>query len=850
MKSYPTKIANWILRCFRSRSGHESLIGDFEEIYYFYYEKDGFFKAKIWYWKQVFKALPSFILTSLHWSMVMFLNYLKITLRNLKKQKIYSIINIGGLAAGLAIFILAAMYTDFGFSYDSFHKNANRIYCVSQINDEGSHFAWLPSPVAPMLSAEIPGIEKIVRYSRFGRKIMRYEDKKFYEDNIYYVDDSFFKIFTIKLISGNPETVLSTPNSVVIRESIAKKYFGEMDPVGRSIQMENGISLTVTGVSEDPPVNSILKYNFLISMKSAVWTDNWNSDSSTFILLSKTAAPDMFDRNFSSFVSKHFNGLSDRPVELYLYPLTELYLRPMYLNTWFIGMTPMLYYSIMAIAVIILLVVCINFMNLSTARYINRAKEVGMRKVIGAGRNQLIKQFLSESVLMSVIALPLAILLFELIKPAFIAAIGRNINLSIFNNPYMILYLFCAAVITGIVSGSYPAFFLSAFRPMQVLKNNIKSGKKGSRMRKTLVVTQFTMSVILIIFTIVVLKQFNFLKNADMGYNRENVIMLRVNSSFNREAEVLKNSLIQRQEILAAGSANWVPSVWRSYNKVIPKGKTVKEAITLNAYAVDYGFIETMELKIQKGRSFLREFNNDGCFIINETLAGLLDSKNPLGKQLTLWGSKGKVIGVAKDFHFAHSFTKMGPVLMYIAPKHNNYMYIKVSPDANMNSVLNYVKKQWNTLFPDVPFESDLLDKWIVEKFTSAGKVTGVFAAISIFGIILSCLGLLGLASYTVENKTKEISVRKVLGASVPGLVKSLTSEFLFLVGLSNVIAWPAAYFLSDMFLQSAWVYASDIKLSFFITAAALSLSAALLSVITQTVKAASANPVNALKYE
>jgi len=776
-------------------------------------------------------------------------NYLLVALRNLNKQKAYSFINISGLAVGLSLFILAALYTDFNFSYDTFHRDSDRIYCLTRVSNNDRHSTYTPTPMLPAMTAEIPDIKEATRLFPYGRMNVKHGEKKFYENRVWFVDSNFLTFFTFEMISGNPETALSTPNSVVITESTALKYFGDENPIGKELLFDDHINAQVTGVTKDVPLNSSIKYEFLISLETTNWKDNWNTSCTAFLRVPQGTNISQLEELFPAFLDKHIKESPNKPKRLYLYSMVGILFRPQSMGAYCRWNTPIQYYMITGIACALLLVVCINFMNLSTARYVNRAREVGMRKVAGAHRHQLVKQFLGESVLLSLIALPFALLLFLVMRPAFLAFLGPEIELSFRRSPLLLLYLLGVTLLTGILSGSYPAFFLSSFRPVQVLRGKLQSGRKGARGRKILVVSQFALTIVLIIFAIVIKRQFDHLVNTNLGYDRENVTVVPLDNETKERIDPLKKELLLHPQITAVCASVWLPVDWGSGSTVIPEGKDEEDAQRVNAYPVDYDFIETLDMKIVKGRAFSREYNDSSSFIISETMAQHFKWDDPLGKQITRSGNKGKVIGVVKDFHFNHVFMKLAPALLFMRQRNYNFVLIKTAsnPDA---SVLQFIEDTWNKILPDLPFETYTLDYHFRWNFSSTVKGKEVLGLIGIMAVFVSCLGLLGLASYTVERRTKEIGIRKTLGASAPGVVKMLISEFVILIALSNIIAWPIAYFCSNWFLQWAWVYKTRLSIAIFIFAALLSLCTAIISVIFQTVKAAVANPAASLKYE
>jgi len=781
-------------------------------------------------------------------------NYLKSALRNLERQKLFTLINVTGLALGMALFILASLYSDFHFSFDRFSEDADRVYVVTKITPLGKgverHEMFCPIPLLPLMANEFPEIEEITRHIPTNKQIMRYGDKKFYEGDIWIVDPNFITFFSFKLHSGNPETVLQNRNSIVLTKPMAIKYFGDKNPMGEVLTVgEYHHGYTVTGVLDDLPLNLSFEFDFLTSSVGVTFVQDWNTTCTSFLKIHEGVSNADLEEKFPAFLNNYVPVFKEKKQQIYIFPMVDVHLGSMGINSPFSKTTPVQFYMMMAIAVALLIVVSINFMNLSTARYFNRAKEVGLRKVVGARRSQLIKQFLGESLLLSLMAFPLALVLFELMRPAFIAFIGGKIDLTLWRDPYLIFDLLGVAVFVGIAAGSYPAFFLSSFRPTQVLKDNIQKGRTGARARKILVVSQFSLAMILIIFTMVANKQMDYLLDVDLGYDRDNVIILSIDKEAKDNVEPLKQELLNHPKIRTISTSPWYPVDWAPRQAILPEGEVEDNVLIMNAYPVHYDYFETLKMKIVKGRSFSREYADENNFIISETAARWLGWEDPIGKTLTMGKQKGRIIGIAEEFHFNHVFMNIAPSILYLNPEWTNLLFIKTSAVAG-SETRDYIEERWNAIMPDVPFESTTLDFWFTDNVRSTTKISKIFNVISILSIFIACLGLIGLASYTTEQRTKEIGVRKVLGATVNNILKMLISDFLVLIIVANLIAFPAAYIFSKLFLEWAWVYKTDIGITVFIIAIALSLFSAIISVISQTLKAALANPVESLRYE
>jgi len=785
-------------------------------------------------------------------------NYIKTAWRHLTKHKIYSAITISGLVLGLGVFILFALILFSQSNFDSFHKNADRIYCVVQVLSRGverdHHSAITPAPLKDTLLAEFPEIEKAARFSPQGRLVVRHGDKLFYENRIRFADADFLSIFSFNLIKGQPETVLSNPYFIVLTETSALKYFGNEDPIGKSLTINNDFDVVVTGIIEDIPMNSSIRFDFLVSMETAgamnIRMDDWSDNNqATFLLLSDGVNPTQLDAKLSALIQRYYPDSPESPHRLYLHPLQDFRLNSAEIDCYWSN-ARISYVAIWIVAVLILIIACINFMNLSTASYTVRANEVGMRKVIGAKRMQLIKQFLGESILMAFISLPAAMLFSEIARPGMIAILGGNFIASIWELPSVLILTLGVTILTGFFAGSYPAFYVSAFQAVQVFKGRLIKGKKGSRFRKILVVTQFTFSILLILMTIITIKQTKHNLNVDLGFDRSGIIAANLNREARNEIDVLKKELVRHADIVSVSAAAAIPIEWDTEEQVVPEGVAKEDAFNMNTYAVDYGFIEMLGIKIRQGRSFSQDFTDVNSFIINETAAEQLQWENPIGKQLVIGEKKGRIIGVTEDYHFKSIFlSQITPAVLYLDPDGLNFVYVKVSSPDKISSAAEYMKKQWNILVPNQPLEYETLEN-AFQDMNSGDRTAQLTGALGAMAIFLSCLGLFGLSSYAIERRIKEIGIRKVLGASVSGIVKMLVKDFMKLVIIANIIAIPIAYFFMNWLIHFIYSYPTNIGAGVFILCTILSLLVAFLTVSFLTIKSALLNPAESLRYE
>jgi predicted permease len=779
-------------------------------------------------------------------------NYLKIALRNIIRHKGYSIINMAGLAVGMACCILILLWVQDELNYDRFHENADEIYRVTQkfhlSEGQVSEVVVTSPPLAASLKEEFPEIINSTRITRISDELLlRYGNNSFYENRAFFVDSSLFDIFTFPFIKGTPETAFSSESSIVMTEEMSKKYFGDDDPMGKTLTMNNEYDFTVTGVVKDIPHNSLFRFDFFIPFERfknfAVWYDpnNWKLNAIfTYILLPKNIEPNIVNEKISRYLDGH---IENNYAELYLFPLTEHHL--------FNELDRILVYSFSVIAIFILIIACINFMNLATARSSNRAKEVGMRKVVGAKRIDLIKQFFSESVLFSFIALLFAIILVELVLPAFNNLTEKELTFGLFENVYMLLGLIAIALLTGIISGSYPALFLSSFQPTEVLKGSSASISGKSPLRKVLVVFQFALTIMLLIGTIFVNKQTDYMLNKNLGFDKEHMVYISLREEFKPNVESIKNELLKNPDVLGVTTSSL--NMYRqgvTTTAIDWRGKNPDSQILMCIGAVDHDYIDTFKMEIIQGRDFSQKITSDAssAYIINEAAANAMGMDSPVGEQLSVWGDQGTIIGCVKNYHFESLHSEIIPLILRISPEHVLRLYIRIKP-GNISNTMKYLETTWQKFIPEFPLKYNFLDETIDRLYRDEERVGIVLNLFSGMSIFISCLGLFGLVSYSIEQRTKEIGVRKVLGATVPNIVMHLTKEYAKWVLIANIFAWPVAYWAMNRWLQN-FAYRANIGIATFILSATLALFIALATVSYQSIKAALANPIEALRYE
>ncbi|MCI0692122.1 ABC transporter permease [candidate division KSB1 bacterium] len=789
----------------------------------------------------------------------MFKNYLKIAARSLIKNKVYSLINISGLAAGIACCLIIFLYVQDELGYDKFHKNSKNIYRVLSAEPGKPISARTPFRLGPTLQQEFPEINRTARITWPWPEVVSYEDKNF-NQNVICTDSTFFEVFSFALIKGNPREVLNKPNHVVITEEAARKYFGAEDPIGKTVLFNREHEFVVGGIVENVPRHSHFQFDMLAPIpfmrnKFGSALDQWDFEEFfTYLLLSEKSSRSDLENKFSGFIEKHIG--QERPAGL-MFPLQPLHHIRLYSShlAWDITVHGDIayIYTFSAIAIFVLLIASVNYMNLSTARSTKRAKEVGLRKVVGANRRQLVRQFLGESLLLAFLSLILAIGLVEILLPLFNNILGKSLAIRYSQNLPFLSGLVITTILVGVISGSFPAFFLSAFRPAEVLKSKLKSDKTAI-LRKGLVTLQFTISISLIVCSIAVYRQLHFLKTKDLEFDKEHLIVANMPDSENERSTylALKNDLLQHPDITGVSAASSVPPHKYHYTGAHAADDSNKTSLTMKFFAVDHNFIETLEMKMVSGRTFSADYATDekGAIVINEAAVRELGWETPVGKRLKVnWNDRvGTVIGVVKDFHFKSLHDKIEPTVFTVDFNQLWQIVVRIRPQ-NIPNTLNDIKLQWKKYDPVTPFDFSFVDQNFAQQYRAEQKMGSALGYFTFLAILIACLGIFGLASFSAENRTKEIGIRKILGASVAGIVNLLSKDFVKNVLLANCIAWPLAYFAMNKWLEN-FAYRIDVGWPMFALAGGAALLIALLTVSTQAIKAALANPVEALRYE
>lgn len=832
----------------------EALLGDFEEIYKDLFIRKGRVRAWLGYWAQILLLLPPFLRDSIYWSKEMIKNYLKVALRNIRKSKVYSSVNILGLAVGMACCFLLLLYIQHEMSYDRFHEKSHQIYRITtewQIEGQAQFYETAAAPVAPALLNDFPGVQEAVRIRRTSA-VINHNSKSFVESRIYFADPSFFEVFDFPLIQGNPKTALTHLHSIVLTEETAEKYFRNEDPIGKILILGNRFDFEVTGIAENVPSNSSLNFDFLIPFKAVNSFSNYNYLKSwsawnfrTYLLLQKDFPPTELEEKSPAIIKKYRGEDSTNPQRFHLQPLTKINLEAS-------GKLKYIYFF-SAIAAIILILACINFMNLSIARSSTRVREIGMRKVIGANRHQLVKQFLGESIVLALLALPLAILFVHFTLPAFNALLKTQLESYYFQNLPFLAGILSITLLVSLISGSYPALYLSGFQPVRSLRGELKSGARVSRFRSLLVVFQFAASIILIISTLAVHHQMRFIHNRNLGFNKDFIVNVPLyDDSLRQKTEYMKYELLANPNILSVTASSFSPGSYPNQS-VDWEGRKEDEELMMAWYSVDHDFIQTYEIEIMQGRDFSKEFPSDiqSAYILNEAAVKAIGWENPVGKRFMVEKAgftMGTVVGMMKDFHFASLHQDIKPLALVLEPEGGHQLSLKIASES-MSSTLSFLEKKFKEFAPSAPFSYSFIDDEIAEMYLEEERLGKLINSFSAIALLIACLGLLGLVSFAINRRTKEIGIRKVLGASIPVIIILLVKEFTILVVVANVIAWPIAYYSMNKWLQN-FAYRIGLSWWLFVVSALLALMIALLTIGFRAIKAALTNPVNSLRYE
>jgi putative ABC transport system permease protein len=808
----------------------------------------------------------------------MFKNYLKIAFRNLWKSKGFSATNIIGLAIGLATCLLITLFVLDELSYDRYNKKADRIYRVDgDIKFGGNHFtlATAPDPMGITLKKDFPQVEQYVRLRKAGGLLIKKGNENVQENQVIYADSTLFDVFTLPMLDGNPQTALREPNSIVITETIARKYFNTTQAAGRNFIINNRDHYAVTGVIKDIPSQSHFNFDFFVSLctRAESRSNNWLSNNfNTYILLKEGADPHKLEAQFDALVTKYVGPAvmqfmsinleefkkSGNYEKHQLTPLTSIHLYSDKEAELDANSSIQYVYIFSAIAFFILLIACVNFMNLSTARSANRAREVGVRKVLGSLKANLVKQFLTESILISCMAMVLALVLVFAMLPYFNHLAAKDIKLNMFAGPWLLPVLLLFVLITGLLAGSYPAFYLSSFKPIQVIKGKLAAGFKTSWFRSGLVVFQFAISIVLIIATMVIYKQLHYIQSHKPGFNREQVLVIHNATPLGSKAKAFREEVVKFPGVENITTTGYLPTNgWRNDNPVFADPTLEqKRAVSMQTWDVDDQYIPTLGMELVAGRNFSKEFPTDSAgIIINEAAAKMYGFSDPVGKNLYYIRdinhpesvSVMHIVGIVKDFNFNSLRQQVSPLSLMLGQNLGN-MVLRIHSN-DIHHLVAQIEKKYKNMAPGEPFNYSFMDEDFNNLYRTEQRMGVIAISFSALAILIACLGLFGLAAYAAEQRTKEIGIRKVLGATVSHITAMLSKDFLKLVVIAAIIAFPLAWWAMHSWLQD-FAYRTTISWWVFIMAGVLAALIAVVTVSFQTIKAAIMNPVKSLRTE
>ncbi|MCR9250780.1 MAG: ABC transporter permease [bacterium] len=864
----PPKLADRFFRWYCNDRLSETILGDLHENYVARYKEKGRFKSNVHYWLDVIRFINRFTLSrnqntaTQSNNLAMIRNYLLVTLRGLWNNKAYATINTLGLAFGLASFMVIFFFVKNELSVDQFHTKHDRIYRVTNTFERSSgniFWARTPPALAPGIRSNIAGIEKVTRLRYADDHTYAVGDRIFNQGNVFYADSSFLEIFDFELKYGNKATALSSPNSLVMTEEMALKYFGKDNPMGKTVTLDNNKSLLVTGVLHSIPGNSHITFDMLMSFETFVVPDGYLADLNswswagfhTYALVSSQTDVANINEQIVKLYKENFNR-ANISVKAELQPLSSIYLGSNHFTN--VGEcirsgNKSTIYSLMIIAILILVMAGFNFTNLSTALSLGRGKEIGLRKTMGAARSRIFTQFLVESQVVSTISLVIAICIVLALQPY----LERQLSLTlpdIESFLYLIPIFGLISLIIGILSGLYPSVILSGFSPIVALKGNLKTGRTGLLLRNSLTVFQFVISVVLIAGSFLILSQIKFIQNKDLGFEKENILQIKVlREDMGRYYNALKDRFLQNPQVNHVSMSSHSFDGGSSSGPARLSGAPEDEAFQLAYYQTDHDFLDLTNIQLVEGRYFSKDFVTDSsAIILNETAVELMELNSPIGTKLNFTGQERKVIGVVRDFHFNSLHAKISPMAIVMPFTTTELMLVKVAP-GDLPETLRILEKNWHSVVESSPFEVSFLNDGIQNLYIQEEKLSKLTNLFSGLAMILACMGLYGLVAFSIQAKTKEVGIRKVLGASSMEILLVLSKKFLALILIANLIAWPLIYFLGQLWLEN-FSYRIDMPWWISITAGLTLLLVAIATISHQTLKAANTNPANVLRTE
>ncbi|WP_416867324.1 MAG: ABC transporter permease [Imperialibacter sp.] len=790
-------------------------------------------------------------------------NYLKLAFRHLLKSRETSVINLGGLIVGFTCALLIFLFAKNQLSFDDWNTQKDNIYRMLTIDEAlgvSSNLVGITMPaIGPAMKTELSQVKETTRISYSGRNLVEYNDVPLYTENCAYVENSIFNVFDLELLAGNKETVLLNPNTAVLTESFAKKVFGVEDPMGKTFEIDNSTNMQVVGIVKDLPRNTHLRFDVLASLvpteadsSTRQFLSTWRSIAiTTYAVLEPGASEEATEADMEALIRKNDVGEN---FSVTLQPLSDVHLSStgILFDNFNFEKTDLNYvYTLLMVGLFVILIATFNFMNLSTARSANRAKEVGMRKVLGAYKPQLVVQFLSEAILLCTIAMLVSLLAVGLLSSYLNFGIPDNLLVYLLSDATTIVGIVGITLGIGVLAGFYPAFFLSGFQALKVLRGNFKTGKSGVWLRRSLVIIQFTASVTMIIGTVVVGRQLNYIKSIDKGFSEEQIITLSLSDqTVQQKAEAMKNELLQQRGVLSAAYSSSMPGRGFGRRGIRPEGSDPDDVWIVSVMSVNEDYFPLMGMEIVKGRNYSKDFPADEqqSLIINEAAAAALGWDEPVGKKIGYGPAERTVVGVVKNFHFASMRHKIEPIIIAYNPNATSTLSVKINA-TQTKEVLAAMENTWKTMLPAHPYEYTFFDEEFGRQYESDEEFAGLIQNFTWLSIFIACLGLFGLSTFTAEQKVKEIGIRKVLGASVQGIVFLLSQEFLKLVVVACLIAVPIAWYSMDGWLDG-FAYRIELKWWFFIAATGAAVLISVLTVSYQSIKAAIRNPAGSLRTE
>jgi putative ABC transport system permease protein len=866
-KDAPPPLGEKILKIFLPKEESVSLAGDYEELYTEIAQTQGKFKAYAWYWIQIIKSIWAGITVYVWWSLTMFINYMKIALRNIRKHKAYSFITIFGLAIGIAVCILIFLFVEYELGFDSHVAGKEYIYRVvthTESAEGESYSGGTPFPTAGALRSDFPEMEQTTQIYRDSDVMITVGENRYKGDVVFFVESQFFEMFDTEWIQGTASLALDDPFAVVLTERLADKYFGDTKVIGKVLQLNNEYDLRVTGVVSNPPRRTSLPYDMLISWKTlnTRWTggrlEQWDfldTDSHTFTLLPESVETQSMERRFEQFEQKYMEPDYAKSWSLRLQPLGDIHFNSRYGSYNYITSRTALF-AFSAIGLLILVIACINFINLTSAQAMKRNREIGMRKVMGAHRVQLIRQLLGETSLFTLISILVALFLVECVLPYLNQFLGNNTELRIFSSSSIFFFLGIVYLLMSGINGLYPAIVLTRYQPVDAFKDRLTyRGKRSLAFRNSLVLIQFIISQILIVGTLVIAGQMKFMSNRNLGFRNEEILTVTIPAYEEARCEALRSRWMQNpgiREVSFAWSAPTSRSDFRTPFEYEASGNIVEFPVYIKM--CDKRYLDIYEIPLVAGRFFARNVNDESDiqWVVSESvvsLMGLSDSLEAVGKRITVNDMKGQIIGVTGDFQEFSLHSEVQPTVFFnFWPQ--NFREAQILLDMNdVRGAINHIREAWIELYPEYIFQYEFLDVYIKSLYETESKLMIMIQSASFLSILIACLGLLGLVSFMVLQRSKEIGIRKVLGATITSVYFMISKEFFKWVVIANIVAWPLAYYLAHEWLQE-FAYRISLSVGYFIIGGSISLGIAALVMSYQVMRASTANPVEALRYE